>query len=198
MARQAERREATRGAILAAASALFGGAGFSLTSVEQIAISAGVAKGAVYHHFATKEAIFEAVFDACSAKLAKEVIAQVEGAPDVLAALAQGARVYFALCSAGANRQIILTDGPVVLGWQRWRELDSLHFGAMLPNALHRAIEVGLIEAQPVEPLAGLLLGAITEAAVACAASAAPADTAAVYVAAFARLLDGLRQPVSR
>ena len=53
--------EATRRAVLAAARSLFGSQGYSQTSVDQIAAGARVTKGAVYHHFANKEALFRAV-----------------------------------------------------------------------------------------------------------------------------------------
>src|SRR5688500_7013560 len=121
MARQAERREATRGAILAAGGRLFGEQGFDAKSVETIAAQAGVAKCAVYHHVPTKEAVFEAVLEAVSADLAAEVMAAAREAPDVLATLGAASRAYFAATARPAIRRIVLEDGPVVLGWLRWR-----------------------------------------------------------------------------
>jgi hypothetical protein len=64
---------------------------------------------------------------------------------------------------------IILRHGPAVLGWERWREIDAQHFGGMITRALAAAMEAGLLARQPVEPFARPLLGAMTEAAVACA-----------------------------
>src|ERR1700729_4019530 len=66
MATQSERREATRAAIVKAAKRLFGERGFAGTTMDHVATAAHVAKGAVYHHFKTKEALFEAVFDQVS------------------------------------------------------------------------------------------------------------------------------------
>ncbi|HEX4199158.1 MAG TPA: TetR/AcrR family transcriptional regulator [Caulobacteraceae bacterium] len=194
MARQAERREATRGAILAAAGELFGRQGFAGASVDQIAQAAGLAKGAVYHHFATKEALFEAVFRQASQGLAARLASQAGAAGgDVLTAMAASFRAYFAACAEGPTGRIILKDGPAVLGWARWREIDSEHFGGGLAWALKAAMAAGLIETQPVEPLAGLLLGAANEAAVACHAAADPAAVGGDYARAFERLLEGLR-----
>ena len=194
MARQAERREATRGAIIRAGIDLFGRNGFAATTVDQLAEQAGVAKGAVYHHYSTKEAIFEAVFDKVSADVAVLVSAAARQAPDAIAAIAVGTKAYFRICSEGPVGRIILGDGPVVLGWQRWREVDSRHFGAMMPMALEAAVAQGLIEEQPVEPMAHLLLGAVTEAAVACAGSNTPAETGQRHAEALERLLSGLRR----
>lgn len=193
MARQIERSETTRAAIIEAATRLFGEQGFGETSVDQIAAAAHVAKGAVYHHFASKEAIFERVLDAISASVAREVAMAGRRASDALDGIAQGTRAYFRLCSKGPTRRIVLGDGPVVLGWQRWREIDAQHFGAMLPAAVQAAVSQGLIANQPVEPLARLLLGAVTEAAMVCATSPSPSQSMRQYGDALERLLSGLR-----
>ena len=90
MAKQAERREATRDAIVAAATSLFGDKGFAATPMDEIATAAGVAKGAVYHHFPSKEAVFEAVLRLTSDALALDINAKVRDAPDALAMLTLG------------------------------------------------------------------------------------------------------------
>src|SRR5215472_3858035 len=181
MAKQAERREATQGAILAAALRLFGESGFAAVSVDEVAAAAGVAKGAVYHHFKGKEALFEAVFERASADLAGQIRRSPRPA-DPLAALIEGARLYFEACAAPPFRAILLRDGPAVLGWERWREIDTRHFLSMLPATLERAMADGLVPRQSTEPLARLLAGAVTEAAVACAAAEDPAETGRTYV----------------
>lgn len=193
MATQAERRETTRAAILAAARALFAGQGFAATSVDDIAEAAGVAKGAVYHHFASKEAVFETVFEAASQSLVPRVIQAASAAPDELESIVRGTEAYFLACAEPALARIILKDGPVVLGWQRWREIDNQHFGRLIPMSLMAAMRRGVLAEQPVEPLGRLLTGAVTEAAVACAASPDPAATGQAHVAALRSLLQGLR-----
>ncbi len=194
MARQAERRQATHDAIVAAAAALFGGRGFAAATIDEIAAAAGVAKGAVYHHFPSKEAIFEAVLRQTSATLAADITAKVVQAPDILAMLARGTEAYFEACAQDPTGRIILKDGPAVLGWARWREIDEEHFGRAIPGALAIAMDQGLVDRQPVGPLSRLLLGAVTEAAAACAASADPATTGREHAAAFERLIQGLRR----
>ena len=193
MATQSERREATRAAIVKAAKRLFGDRGFAGTTMDNVATAAHVAKGAVYHHFKTKEALFEAVFDQVSEDLVAEVERVARSENDALAAMAAGTQAYFAACATDATGQIILRDGPTVLGWERWREIDARHFGGGFPLALARAMEDGLIARQPVEPLSRLLLGAVTEAAVACSAGSDLHKTGAEYALAFRTLLDALR-----
>ena len=133
MAKQAERRAATTEAILKAGRRLFGERGFAATTIDDIADAAQVAKGAVYHHFATKEAVFEAVFNSVSRDLVADIERATESERDVLAAMVAGTQHYFAACAKGPTCQIILRDGPAVLGWERWREIDAEHFGGKFP-----------------------------------------------------------------
>lgn len=191
--RQAERSQLTRNAIVEAARQLFADQGFGGATMDDIARAASVAKGAVYHHFTAKEDLFEAVFEQVSAQLVTEVVRSGAGARDALDAMVVGTRAYFEICAGSPYRQIMLIDGPAVLGWQRWREIDAEHFGRMIPAGLTAAIEQGLLPAQPVEPLGRLLLGAASEAAAACASSTDPRTVGLAHAAAFQTLLDGLR-----
>src|SRR5665213_2345949 len=129
MAKQAERRAATIEAILKAARRLFGERGFVATTMDDIAESARVAKGAVYHHFTSKEAVFESVFDEVSRDLLLDIDRAARAEKDMLTAMVTGTQHYFAACAKGPICQIILRDGPAVLGWERWREIDAKHFG---------------------------------------------------------------------
>ena len=193
MAKQAERRAATTEAILKAGRRLFGERGFPATTIDDIAEAAQVAKGAVYHHFATKEAVFEAVFDVVSRDLVADIDRAVRTEKDVLAAMVAGTQHYFAACAKGPTCQIILRDGPAVLGWERWREIDAQHFGGKFPRALTAAMDAGLIARQPIEPIARLLLGAVTEAAVACAGRSDVLKAGNEYSRAFKSLIEALR-----
>jgi AcrR family transcriptional regulator len=193
MATQAERREKTRASIVKAARRIFGERGFAATTMDDIAGGARVAKGAVYHHFATKEAVFEAVFEQVSLDLVADLDRISRAESDPLAAMAAGTQGYFAACSKGPTGQIILRDGPAVLGWERWRGIDAKHFGGKFPRALTAAMESGVIAKQPIEPLARLLLGAVTEAAVAVSGGPDIGKAGTDYARAFRSLLDALR-----
>ena len=193
MAKQAERRAATTEAILRAGRRLFGERGFAAATMDDIAEAAEIAKGAVYHHFKTKEAVFEAVFEQVSGDLVQDIDRAVRSEKDVLAAIVAGTQHYFAACAKGPTGRIILRDGPAVLGWERWREIDARHFGGKFPRALTVAMDAGLIARQPVEPLARLLLGAMTEAAVACAGRSDVAKAGGEYSRAFRSLIEALR-----
>src|SRR5260221_3896926 len=195
MATQAERRATTKEAILKAGRLLFGERGFAATTIDDIAEQARVAKGAVYHHFATKEAVFAEVFDQVSRALVQEIDRAVRTEKDVLAAMVAGTQHYFAACAKGPTGQIILRDGPAVLGWERWRAIDAQHFGGKIPRAIAAAMDAGLNARQPVEPLARLLLGAGTGTAVACAGRPEIFKAGGQYSRAFKSLIEALRRP---
>src|SRR5260221_2469761 len=133
MATQAERRAATKEAILNAGRRLFGERGFAATTMDDIAEQAQVAKGAVYHHFATKEAVFEAVFDQVSSALVQEVDRAARTERDVLAAMVAGTQHYFAACPNGPPGQIIPRLAPAVLGSERLRQMARAQFGGKVP-----------------------------------------------------------------
>jgi len=193
MATQVERREKTQTSIVKAARRIFGERGFAATTMDDIAAGARVAKGAVYHHFATKEAVFEAVFEQASVDLLSDVERVSRAEKDPLVAMAAGTEAYFAACAKETTGQIILRDGPAVLGWERWRAIDAKHFGGKFHGALAAAMDAGVIARQPIEPLARLLLGAVTEAAVAVSAGADIGKAGKDYARAFRALLDALR-----
>jgi AcrR family transcriptional regulator len=148
---------------------------------------------AVYHRFSTKQAIFEAVFDQVSEDLAGQIATASSTKHDVLAAMIAGTKAYFTACSEGPVAQIILKDGPAVLGWERWRQIDAQHFGGMILQALGKAMKEGQIARQPIEPLARLLLEAITEAAARCSAQPDLLKAGNEYGYALASLLEALQ-----
>lgn len=193
MATQEERREATRKAILAAAQIRFGSSGYDHVTVDDIAADAKVAKGAIYHHFATKADLFEVVLQGVAAQILAEVHATLLQQSDILAAIFAGNRAFFASCANPQFSRIFLKDGPSVLGWDRWREIDGSHFGGMVRDGLFAAMEVGVIIKRPVDPLVRLILGAITEAAIDCANSENFAEAAEGYLEGLEAILTGLR-----
>src|SRR5580704_8816457 len=124
MVSQAERRAATVAAILKAAEKEFGARGFDATTIDDIATRAGVAKGAVYHHFRAKEEIFEQVLDSLLGDIAAQLPAAASTGRDTVDAIIKGTEKYFACVTAPGVTRILLVDGPAVLGWAKWREID--------------------------------------------------------------------------
>lgn len=193
MATQAERRASTVGAITRAAKTLFAARGFASTPVDEIVTRAGVTKGAFYHHFASKEDVFAAVLQEMQEALVARVLADAASGSDALVRLKRGCRAFLTACTHPAVQRIVLLDGPAVLGWEKWREVDSRYFGALFAQGITQAMEEGLLAERPIEPLVQLLLGASTEAAMVCARAKAPKKQVEQLMAGLEALLDGLR-----
>lgn len=186
---QAERRNSTRSAILKAARDLFGGRGFAQVSIDDVAGGAGVTKGAIYHHFSSKEALFEAVLVAEQTHLMAQAAPDGEG--ELEYRLAAALRSYLTAAARAPTRQIVLVDGPAVVGWARWRQIDEDMFGQSLRRAV-AALRVRDTDAGQVEALTTLIMGAVTEAALACASAADPATAAQRLSDALLLMLQGI------
>lgn len=193
MATQNERRETTRRLIVDVGVEFFGSVGFEATTIDQIASQAGVAKGAVYHHFPNKRAVFEAVFEATAAKVAQGMLVSGPSVGDPTEALMQATRSFFDICSRPDTLRILLQDGPAVLGHADWHRLDSEYFGGLVTAALSMAMESGAIRQQPVGPLSRVILGAIQAAAIDCASQNNYDLAVADYLNVFEGILAGLK-----
>lgn len=195
MVRQSERSEATIAAILKAARKRFATRGFDATSIDDIAAEAGVAKGAVYHHFKSKEDIFTLVLENVQAELATTPPspAMLKMADPLDQIAAAGLR-YLIAANEPPIRQILLIDGPVVIGWQKWREIDDRYFGAGAKAMIGHIL--GSSAPPPrVEALTHLFMGAVMEACLVCAKSRDPKKRARELSAALRMMLEGLRHP---
>ena len=170
MTSQAQRRAATIAAITRAAGELFATHGFAATSIDDIARRAGVAKGAVYHHFESKEQIFARVFEQMTAALAAEVAATAAAGKSILDSFELGTLKYLTSISGDKCRQVLLIDGPAVLGWGKWREIDARHFGGTMQGPAKTTLR-GRASLREIAAIRHLLAGAVAEAALVCATS---------------------------
>jgi AcrR family transcriptional regulator len=192
---QAERSEATRVALLRAARDLFTERGYGDTPTEEIVRRAGVTRGALYHHFEDKTDVFAAVFRDLTCEVADKAraAAMAAGPTGSWAHLIEGCRAFLDACLEPSVQRIVLLDAPSVLGWERWRELDAKHGFGLVRKALDVAMESGVLDRQPVDPLAHMVLGALNEAALAMVRADDVQKSRAEVGAAIERLLEGLK-----
>jgi AcrR family transcriptional regulator len=186
---QEERRSATRASLLAAGRKLFAARGFAAVPAEEVVRTAGVTRGAMYHHFGDKTELFAAVFEQLEEQIAADLAAQLADVPakDVVA---QGVSTFLDICARPEVLQIALTDAPAALGWERWREIERRH-GLGLVNELlaQRRADAAL----DVPPFLGqVVLSAVIEAALLIAHAVDPVtarrDVEASLSALFASL----------
>ncbi|MEV6036795.1 helix-turn-helix domain-containing protein [Nonomuraea sp. NPDC052116] len=136
---QAERSDETTGRLVRAARELFGAHGYALTSIDAVAAEAGVTKGAAYHHFNGKVALFRAAFVGEQEEVAAALERAALSEPDPWAALRRGCRTFLERCLDPGFRQIVLLDAPSVLGWETVREIEYAHTLRVLLTGLHLA-----------------------------------------------------------
>jgi len=187
---QATRSAATRAKLVRAARPLFARRGFANVATEQIVRRAGVTRGALYHHFTGKDELFLAVYEDVERELTERVAGELAGASGPLDAMQRATDLFLDACQTPEVQQIVLLDGPAVLGWERWREVAERYGLGLTEAALAAAIDAGELDAVPVRALAHLLMGALDEAAMLVARRPELRDDVG---AALARMLDGLR-----
>jgi AcrR family transcriptional regulator len=195
--RREQYAEETRQAVLDAAAAAFAERGFATTSIVDIAKSARVTKGAVYHHFTDKRALFEAVLNRCDDAAQKNVLDAVAKHPDDLWTGALAALdATLDACADPVVGRLIYVEGPVALGWSRWRECEDQYTYGNIRLLLDRVMQAGLYPRDiPADAMAQVMTGMITHAGVALAEASAGKRKRLrrdLYNA-IRRLLDGLR-----
>ena len=186
---QAERRAETQRLLLSAARRLFAEKGYAATGTPEIVAAAGVTRGALYHHFADKKALFRAVVEEEHMLLAMSINAAAEGEdePGPVKALVAGSEAFIGGMKDPGRRQIMLVDAPAVLGQEVVDEIDARHGMDTLICGLRDAMDADAIKRLPLVPLAHLL-GAMFDRA----ALAVP-EEAADYGKAIKALIRGLK-----
>jgi AcrR family transcriptional regulator len=191
---QADRSAATRDALVTAARRLFAVQGFADVPTDAIVAEAGVTRGALYHQFADKTALFDAVMGAVEGDIAGRLAGSVAaaGISDPVDALRHAVRTWLEICAEPEIHRIALIDGPSVLGWTRWREVCQQHVFGLVQALLAQGIEAGRIRAQPARPLAHALMGAGDEAALYVAESADRPRARAEMIVVLDQLIAGV------
>jgi AcrR family transcriptional regulator len=199
---QAERSAATQQALIEAARRLWGERGYAEVSTPEIARAAGVTRGAMYHQYADKAALFRAVIEAMDVEIIERLQASVAAAQpktpaDTMRAMADA---WLGIAAEPEVRQLMLLDAPSVIGWREYREMSQNNSVETTEQLLKAAIEAGQLRPQPLRPLALVLLGALEEAAIYLAGAEDAAQAREDVRAVIRDLIDGLltgsaRQP---
>ena len=159
------RGEATRGQLIAVARRMFADRGYEDTSIEAVLREAGVSRGSLYHHFASKEALFEAVAEDVETTVGEQTIAATAGTDGPVAALRAGSLAWIRLAGDPVVRRILLIDAPSVLGWERWRAMEEQHALGGIRAVLQVIADQGKLRPELVGTLANVLLASVNEVA---------------------------------
>jgi len=163
--RNVERGAETRREIVQAATRLFAERGYAAVSIEAVLAACGISRGALYHHFSGKEALFETAFEAVEINVTSRVVERAGAAKSRAEAIWAGCEAFLDLTQEPAVRQIMLTDAPSVLGWEKWREIDARHAFGLLKAALEPAAAEAGLKAEVVDAFAHMLLASLSELA---------------------------------
>lgn len=191
---KAQRAQASRHTLIASARRLFERQGYAATSTEQLLAQTGLTRGALYHHFKDKQALFEAVCDAVHGELVEAIEAATRDVDDPAAALQRGAHAWLQAAADPHRAQVLLVDAPSVLGTSAWLEADRRHGFASLRAGLAATLRVDVSDGR-LEALAMALNGAMNELARWVAADAGRLPLA---LDAIDELMDGAARPGRR
>ena len=191
MVSQRERSERTVAALAAAARTLMAEHGYNAVTVDAVVEHAGVAKGAFYHHFPSKKALLDAVVDQLQGEIADELRARQRPYPLSASDLAEVLEDYLRRAASPRRRRLVLIEGPEVLGWERWREIDDGHFAGMTRAAIAMIMPSNTTEPR-IAAATQLVLGAVMEAALATGRADDPGEVAARFGDVLRSLLSGL------
>ncbi|WP_196259438.1 TetR/AcrR family transcriptional regulator [Pelagibacterium limicola] len=160
-----DRSEATRAALIAAGRALFIEKPYGDIGTPEIVRNAGVTRGALYHHFADKQALFAAVADAEAAAVAREIERSSPENTSPLEALLAGGRAYLDAMSVPGRTRLLLIDAPAVLGHAESRAIDMCYSARTLREGLSIAMGAGALPDLPLDPLTDMISAAFDQAA---------------------------------
>jgi len=186
-----ERAETTRAALVAAARHLFVEKSYAETATPEIVAAAGVTRGALYHHFADKQALFRAVVEAEAAAVATEI--ETAAPPDLPAveALTEGGAAFIEAMARPGRTRLLLLDGPAVLGRAAMDEIDARHAARTLKEGIAAAMDAGAFARLPLDAVTAQLSAVFDRAALAIEAGADADDHRKVLAA----IIGGLAGP---
>lgn len=187
-----EAAERTRATLLLAARDAFAQQGVHGVALEDVAARAGVTRGAVYHRWSSKRELVRAVVEQAMEEVAAAVEAAAERGEEDWARLRLGCLEFVRAATDPSIHRVLLVDGPTVLGWREWRELDAAASRRGLEALLAQLAARGELACPP-DAAAVLLSGALNEGAMWVDDAGDPDVALAALATTLDALIDGLR-----
>ena len=194
MSRRQEYSASTRRALVEVATELFTRRGYARTSLDEIVAGARVTKGALYHHFSGKQALFEAVFENVEERAARDIQRAVRDNRDPWDKALGGLRAFLAVLQEPGYRRIVVADGPGVLGYERYREQEQRTTFGIVQEIVSSLLISYDLEPSMVETFSRVFFGAMSGAGTAVSAAKDTRRASLEVEAAIGYILAGLRQ----
>ncbi|MER5783795.1 TetR/AcrR family transcriptional regulator [Streptomyces mobaraensis] len=165
---------------------------YATVSAEELVRTAGLTRGALYHHFDGKPGLFEAVFEELERQATERIRAAIAPVADPRERAYRGVDAFLDVCAEPPYRHIVLQQRPISLGWQRWRELDQLHLGGLALDIVNAALDAGRLRPHPAGLVARAFYGALTELSITIAETDEPEQARAQATALVRDLIGGV------
>jgi len=193
--RRAAYSASTKRALIDVAEERFAEAGYAAVSLDAIVAGARVTKGALYHHFPGKQALFEAVFDRVENDAAKRIQKALKGQKDPWVKALEGLRAFLVVVQEPRYRRIVIQEGPAVLGYERYREQEERSTFANVLDIVRSVLEAGRwrLDEPMLQTYARIFFGALSSAGESVASSDDPELAAERVEGAIAFLLSGVQ-----
>lgn len=198
--RRAQYSAGTRKALVDAARRLFTQKGYAATSLDAIVSRADVTKGALYHHFSGKQALFEAVFEQLEQDASKAITKAAKGAKDPWEKSNAALRAFLKAVQDPGYRRVVVQEGPAVLGYERFREQEQRSSYAIILDIVKNVLQAGAwdLEEPMVDTFARIFHGALSSAGEAVVSADDPEAASLRVEAAIGLILTGLRTLVDQ
>ena len=184
----------TKRALVEVATELFTQQGYAGTSLDAIVAGAKVTKGALYHHFSGKQALFEAVFEKVEADASKSIGKAIRTTRDPWEKAVLGLRQFLEIVQQPAYSRVVIQEGPVVLGYERYREQEERSTFGIVQEIVSSVLRSYDLEPSMFETFSRVFFGAMSAAGAAVSSAEDTKRASAEVEAAIAFILAGLRQ----
>jgi AcrR family transcriptional regulator len=158
-----EEAQQTRRRILDTAIRLCQERGYEGLSLSDVAQEAQVTRGAIYHHFDGKQALFMEIVEELLGRMGDAIVESAEKASDTWQSLLDGCRTFLGTSQSPAYQTIILGQAPAVLGTEHWNRLDQAYTTHSLNSVLTELAAEGVISIPDTRAAAEALSGAMNQ-----------------------------------
>jgi AcrR family transcriptional regulator len=185
----------TKRALVDVAEELFTVSGYAATSLDAIVAGARVTKGALYHHFSGKQALFEAVFERVETDASRAIQKALKGHRDPWEKARAGLRAFLEVVQEPRYRRIVIQEGPAVLGYERYREQEERSTFANVLDIVRSVLHAGQWELDEdlSQTFARIFFGAMSSAGESVSSAEDPIAAAANVETAIGFILAGFR-----
>jgi AcrR family transcriptional regulator len=195
VSRRQQYSASTKRALVDVAAKLFTEQGYAATSLDQVVAGARVTKGALYHHFSGKQAVFEAVFEKVETDSSARIRKALKGSRDPWEKALIGLRAFLEIVQDPAYQRVVIQEGPAILGYERFREQEERSSYGLVQEIVRNVLSDSPynLTDEMLETFSRIFFGAMSAAGESVSSSPDPRLAVAQVETAIAFILTGLR-----